>query len=84
MKASDVSFDNMRKIACSMPDLGRLISFIQIEFGLKELESHWQGFVDVSDNYDLTFTTKRRVCRDFYEILSEFVELTESAFDAVG
>lgn len=77
MKASSVSFDTMRALAPKIEGLPLLMSFVQVEEGLDELRAHWQGFVDVSDDYGLTFSSRKQICNDFATVLSEFVDYTE-------
>ena len=79
MKASDCSFETMCALAPQIPDLPLLLSFVQVEEGLSELRGHWDGFVDVSDDYGLVFSSRKQICNDFASVLSEFVELSEVA-----
>jgi hypothetical protein len=46
---------------------------MQVEFGIKELEACWDGFVDVSDTYGLDFDDLDEVCADFFEALSDYI-----------
>jgi len=74
MIASQVSFEQMMISARNNPTLGEATSFIQVEFGLDELKTSWQGFVDTSDHYGLSFTTRKNVCNEFAVALSEYIE----------
>ena len=77
MKASDVTFDDMLAKRKANDMLAQATSFIQVEYGLEELLAHWTGFVDVSDDNEVTFTTKTRVCNEFATALSEYIEYSE-------
>lgn len=66
MNASDCSFQDMMSMsAISLPRLKVLSSFVQVEEGLKDLEAHWQGFVDTSDFSHVTYTNKEHICSEF-------------------
>lgn len=79
MKATDCSLNEVFQVAKTSKDLAIILSFIQVEFGMKELLSHWGGFTDVSDHYGVEFEDKRDVANHFGEALSSFfdVELLE-------
>jgi hypothetical protein len=79
MKATDCSLNEVFQVAKTSKDLAMILSFIQVEFGMKELLSHWGGFTDVSDHYGVEFEDKRDVANHFGEALSSFfdVELLE-------
>jgi hypothetical protein len=74
MKASDVSFEQMRRAARNNPELGVPASYLQVEYGLSELEACWDGFVHTSDEYGLTFKTRKEVNQEFANALSEYLE----------
>ena len=74
MKASEVSFEQMRRGARNNPELGVLASYLQVEYGLSELEACWDGFVHTSDEYDLTFRTRKEVNQEFANALNEYLE----------
>lgn len=85
MKASQVSFDQMTKIASGNRVLGEATSFIQVEYGLKELEACWDGFSNSSDTYNREFKNRKEICAEFAEALSEYIEfLVESQPEQVG
>lgn len=75
MKASQCSLDNVFAIAAKDEDLALVLSFIQVEFGLTELQGHWDGFVDASDHYQDTFKSKRDVANSFGSTLVDFYDL---------
>lgn len=54
--------------------LAESTSFIQVEYGLSELEACWQGFVDTSDHYGETFTSRKQICEEFTHALSDYIE----------
>lgn len=75
MIASDCSFQEMRDLASAkLPNLGVLISFIQVEEGIKDLESHWYGFVDTSDDLGNCYNNKTQICSEFGKQLREQIE----------
>lgn len=56
------------------PTLASSCSYMQVEFGIKELEACWQGFVDTSDYADLTFKSRKQICDEFSDALSDYIE----------
>jgi hypothetical protein len=75
MKATDCSLNEVFQVAKTSKDLAMILSFIQVEFGMKELLSHWGGFTDVSDHYGVEFEDKRDVANHFGEALSGFFDV---------
>ena len=85
MLASDVNFEQMRKASRNLPDLGIPASYMQVEYGLAELEACWDGFVHTSDAYDQTFKSRKAIYQEFANALSEYLDyLGESASLKVG
>lgn len=74
MRASDVTFERMMIHAKVNWNLTEVTSFIQVEFGIKELLACWGGFVDTSDNADLEFASLEEVCGQFAEALADYIE----------
>ena len=74
MKASEVTFDKMRIVARNNPELGVPTSYMQVEYGLKELEACWDGFVHTSDAYDQEFKSRKQICLEFAHALTEYLE----------
>jgi hypothetical protein len=74
MKASDFTFDQMRKAARNLPELGIPASYMQVEYGVSELEACWDGFVHTSDHYGQTFKTRKAIYTEFANALSEYLE----------
>jgi hypothetical protein len=74
MLASQVTFDQMRKVAANNPTLGVAASYLQIEYGLKELEACWDGFVHTSDEYDQEFSSRKQICQEFSNALNDYLE----------
>lgn len=74
MLASNVSFAQMRKGACNLQELGVPASYLQVEYGLNELKACWDGFVHTSDNYGLSFKTRKAIYLEFANALSEYLE----------
>lgn len=83
MKASECSFDEMRVYASSIPNLAAVVSFMQVEFGLLDLESSWAGFVDTADDSGTKFNDKQHICRTYGELLRGFLSY-QSVFVSVG
>ena len=85
MRATDVTFDQMRIGARNNPELGVLTSYLQVEYGIKELEACWDGFADTNDNYGMTFKSKKEIYLEFADALNEYIEyLGESPCLALG
>ena len=85
MKATDVTFDQMRIGARNNPELGVLTSYLQVEYGIKELEACWDGFADTNNNYGMTFKSKKEIYLEFADALNEYIEyLGESSCLALG
>ena len=85
MIASDVSFDQMRKAARNLSELGVPASYLQVEYGLAELQACWDGFVHTSDAYDQTFKSRKAIYQEFSNALNEYLEyLGESIPVALG
>jgi hypothetical protein len=67
-----------------MSDLGIILSFFQVEFGLDELRASWDGFTHTSDYYDIEFTSKKQICEKFTEALNDYREYLECSANEVG
>lgn len=74
MRATDISFEQMRIGARNNPELGVPASYMQVEYGLPELEACWDGFAHTSDNYDITFKSKKAIYLEFANALNEYIE----------
>ena len=74
MIASDVTFEQMRRASRNMSDLGVPASYMQVEYGLSELEACWDGFVHTSDYHQQTFKTRKEIHQEFANALSEYLE----------
>ena len=74
MIASEVIFDKMRIVARNNPELGIPVSYMQVEYGLKELEACWDGFVHTSDAYGVEFKSRKQICLKFANALNEYLE----------
>jgi hypothetical protein len=85
MIASNVSFEQMMHAAAANPNLGLATSYMQVEYGLNELQACWDGFVHTSDNYGQTFKTRKQICLEFTNALNDYLEyLGESVSLKVG
>ncbi len=74
MKASQCSFEQMLVAAKKSFPLAEATSYIQVEYGLGELQACWDGFVDTSDAYDQEFNSRKQICAEFTHALSEYIE----------
>jgi hypothetical protein len=74
MLASFVTFEQMRRAARNNPELGVPASYLQVEYGLSELEACWDGFVHTSDAYGQTFKSRKEIYLEFANALSEYLE----------
>jgi hypothetical protein len=74
MKASEITFEQMRRAARNNPELGVPASYLQVEYGLTELEACWDGFVHTSDYYTQHFKTRKAIYQEFANALSEYLE----------
>ena len=85
MIASQVSFDQMMRVAAGNPDLGVAASYLQVEYGLSELLACWDGFVHTSDAYGQEFKSRKQICLEFSNALNEYLEyLGEQVPDSLG
>ncbi len=74
MKASQCSFNQMMVAAGKSFPLAEATSYIQVEYGLSELQACWDGFVDTSDAYDQEFNSRKQIYVEFTHALSEYIE----------
>ena len=74
MLASSVTFEQMRRGARNNSELGVPASYLQVEYGLAELEACWDGFVHTSDHYNQNFQTRKEIYQEFANALSEYLE----------
>lgn len=74
MLASDVSFEQMQKAARNLHELGIPASYMQVEYGLSELQACWDGFVHTSDHYGQSFKTRKEIHQEFAKSLNEYLE----------
>jgi hypothetical protein len=84
MKASKCSLHDIMLAAAADPELGFILSFVQVEYGLTELEGHWDGFSSASDEYQVNFRSKKQVASSFGFALREFFELEINEFEPVS
>jgi len=85
MLASEVTFEQMRRAARNLSELGIPASYMQVEYGISELEACWDGFVHTSDDYGQTFKTRKEIHQEFANALSEYLEyLGESIPQPLG
>ena len=74
MNASEVTFEQMRRASRNLSELGVPASYLQVEYGLLELEACWDGFVHTSDHHQQTFKTRKEIYQEFANALSEYLE----------
>lgn len=74
MLASEVTFEQMRKAARNNHELGVAASYMQVEYGLSELQACWEGFVHTSDEYFQTFSSRKEIYQEFANALNEYLE----------
>ena len=74
MLASSVTFEQMRRASRNNSELGVPASYLQVEYGLLELEACWDGFVHTSDLHQQTFKTRKEIYQEFANALSEYLE----------
>jgi hypothetical protein len=85
MIASEIAFEQMRIGARNNPELGVPTSYMQVEYGIKELEACWDGFANTSDDFGVTFRSKKEIYLGFANALNEYLEyLGESVPVQVG
>ena len=85
MKASDVSFKQMLIGARNNQELGVATSYMQVEYGLSELEASWDGFVHTLDHVGQTFKSRKAIYLEFANALTEYFEyLGEPLPDKMG
>ena len=74
MIASEVTFEQMRRASRNLTELGVPASYMQVEYGLAELEACWDGFVHTSDAYHQSFKSRKEIYQEFANALSEYLE----------
>ena len=77
MKAGEMTLHDVRRIAAEVVDLNMAISFIQVEWGLKDLEACWDGFRDSADHFNQHFDDEHDCALQFCLALNEFAECSE-------
>jgi hypothetical protein len=80
MKASQCCLDDIFELATVDEEVALLLSFIQVEFGLSELRGHWNGFVEMSNDYHIDYDSKEDVTTNFTFALAELTELPQPLF----
>lgn len=80
MKASNCSFNDMLAAAAKDFSLATATSYLQVEYGLDELEACWDGFVHTSDHHGLEFRSRKNICSEFSNALNEYIEYLGESF----
>jgi GTP-dependent phosphoenolpyruvate carboxykinase len=85
MKASAVTFEQMRRAARNNPSLAVPSSYLQVEYGISELHACWDGFVHTSDHYEQTFKNRKEIYQEFANALGDYLEyLGEQIPESLG
>jgi hypothetical protein len=74
MIASQCSFFQMMMAASGNFTLAEATSFIQVEYGIAELQACWDGFVHSSESYGQKFKSRKDICNQFADALTEYIE----------
>jgi len=74
----DLSFETMMLAAKYFPGLALATSFIQVEYGILELEAHWAGFVDSISGHNLDEVDALTLYNSFTEGLEDYIEISMS------
>jgi len=74
MIATDITFEQVRKAARNLPELGIPASYLQVEYGLAELEACWDGFAHTSDAAAQTFKSRKEIYQTFANALTDYLE----------
>lgn len=74
MFASEVSFEQMMRVAAGNAHLAFATSYLQVEYGISELRACWDGFTDTSNAYERTFKSRKQICDEFSNALSEYLD----------
>ena len=79
MIASQCSFNQMMTVAAGNFTLAEATSYIQVEYGIDELKTSWQGFVDTSDEYNMEFKSRKDICNHFAHALTDYIDYLEQS-----
>ena len=79
MQASVLRFNDLFTFAKSDPDLANSLSFIQVEYGLLELETIHESYVDSSIYLKEDFDSLEDIVEDFKESIGFHRELAEES-----
>ena len=78
MKATEVSFEEVMKAGCRNRYFAEIASFMQVEYGIKELEAAWDAYRDSSEYCNEEFESKNHIYNEFYHLVSEYAAEYES------
>jgi hypothetical protein len=85
MIASQVTFEQMMRVAAGNSELAHATSFMQVEHGISELYACWDGFVHTSDTFGQEFSSRKQICSEFTHALTEYIDyLGESSYLTLG
>lgn len=57
--------------------LAEVTSYMQVEYGLSELLACWEGFIHTSDAYGQEFSSRKHICAEFAEALTDYIQCLE-------
>lgn len=80
MTAGDITLDDVRRLAAGIEGLNLILSFIQVEEGLSELEACWAGFSDATSYFNQEFDDERDCAIQFGLSAADFYEIPELVF----
>jgi len=78
MRASELTFQNVLDAALRCREYAETRSFMQVEYGIKELEAAWDAYRDSSDYCNEEFQDANHVYSEFYHLVAEYAEEYES------
>jgi len=84
MNASQCTFTHMMRVASGNPWLAHATSYMQVEHGIQELQAAWDGFVDTSDHYQMSFKSRKDICNNFANALAEYIQYLEPISNPLG
>ena len=80
MKAGNITLDEVRHLAKGIEGLNIVLSFIQVEEGISELEACWDGFRDAANYFNQEFDDERDCAIQFGLSAADFYEIPKLVF----
>lgn len=75
-----ITFEELLKFAAREPALAEVLSFVQVEYGMDELVSHWHGFLDTASASGNKWADVSECINDFALNLMIVTDYGESVF----